>query len=153
MNFYLTTFWKASIISGTSFCYDDSESTCSHTELDIDECVEAPEDTSFYSLGVAFILDGEITEKQEDQCDSCQAETMNYQADVKAEETFCVKKMKFQLRMRNVQLLTMVMQLQVQGIKSSMFAISMKCKMKHSRTMKEILMKTLLLRWRTHEQI
>ncbi|KAM3398850.1 hypothetical protein P3S68_002366 [Capsicum galapagoense] len=80
---------KESIISGTSFCicYDDSESTCSHTELDIDECVEAPEDTSFYSLGVAFILDGEITEKQEDQCDSCQAdaetETMDYQADVK----------------------------------------------------------------------
>ncbi|PHU03607.1 hypothetical protein BC332_28858 [Capsicum chinense] len=107
---------KESIISGTSFCYDDSESTCSHTELDIDECVEAPEDTSFYSLGVAFILYGEITEKQEDQCDSCQAddetETMNYQAEVKAEETFCVKKMKFQLRTRNVQLLTMVMQLQ-----------------------------------------
>ncbi|KAM3303168.1 hypothetical protein P3S67_014198 [Capsicum chacoense] len=97
---------KESIISGTSFCYDDSESTCSHTELDIDECVEATEDTSFYSLGVAFILDGEITEKQEDQCDSCQAddetETMDYQADVKAEETFCVKKMKFQLRMRNL---------------------------------------------------
>ncbi|KAF3634304.1 hypothetical protein FXO38_25189 [Capsicum annuum] len=133
-------FKKASIISGTSFCYDDSESTCSHTELDIDECVEAPEDTSFYSLGVAFILDGEITEKQEDQCDSCQAETMNYQADVKAEETFCVKKMKFQLRMRNVQLLTMVMQLQISSARlvKTIQAIKLKMKLKTSLVPKQI---------------
>ncbi|KAF3651652.1 hypothetical protein FXO38_16500 [Capsicum annuum] len=84
---------KESSISGISFCYDDSESTCSHAELDIDECVEAPEDSSFYSIDVTFILDGEITEKPEDQYDSCltdnEIETMDYQAAVKAEETFC----------------------------------------------------------------
>lgn len=83
---------KESIISGTSYDYDDSESTCSHTEIDIDDRVEASEDTSFNSLDVTFILDGEITEKPEDQSGSCLADsetaTMDYQAAVKAEETF-----------------------------------------------------------------
>ncbi|KAJ8565783.1 hypothetical protein K7X08_008359 [Anisodus acutangulus] len=70
-----------SMISGTSYSYDDSESACSHTEFDIDEFVEASEDPSFNSLDVTFILDGEITEK---------TEVMDYQAAVKAEETFCL---------------------------------------------------------------
>ncbi|KAF3618774.1 hypothetical protein FXO37_34026 [Capsicum annuum] len=95
---------------------------------------------NIFKKGVAFILDGEITEKQEDQCDSCQAETMNYQADVKAEETFCVKKMKFQLRMRNVQLLTMVMQLQISSARlvKTIQAIKLKMKLKTSLVPKQI---------------
>ncbi|KAJ8543312.1 hypothetical protein K7X08_005835 [Anisodus acutangulus] len=80
------SFDKESIISGTSFGYDDSESTCSHTAFDIDELVEASEGASFNSLDVTFILDGEITEKPEDS----ETETMDYQAAVKAEETFCL---------------------------------------------------------------
>ncbi|KAJ8573638.1 hypothetical protein K7X08_010149 [Anisodus acutangulus] len=78
------SFDKESIISGTSYGYDDSESTCSHTKFDINELVEASEGTSFNSLDVTFILDGEITEKPEDS----ETETMDYQAAVKAEETF-----------------------------------------------------------------
>ncbi|CAN4112682.1 unnamed protein product [Withania somnifera] len=80
-------FDKESIISGN----DDSESTWSHTEFDIDQCVEASEDTSFKSLDVTFIHD-EIPEKPEDQHGSCvvdsETATMDYQAAVKAEETF-----------------------------------------------------------------
>ncbi|XP_055817968.1 calmodulin binding protein PICBP-like [Solanum dulcamara] len=74
------TFDKESIISGTSYDYDDSESLCSHTEFDIDECVEVSEDSSFISLGVNLIVDGTDSETA----------TMDYQAAVKAEETFCL---------------------------------------------------------------
>ncbi|CAN4080655.1 unnamed protein product [Withania somnifera] len=85
-------FDKESIISGTSYDYDDSESTWSHTEFDIDECVEASEDTSFKSLHVTSTPDGEIPVKPEDQRGSSPADsetaTMDYQAAVKAEETF-----------------------------------------------------------------
>ncbi|XP_060217492.1 uncharacterized protein LOC132644863 [Lycium barbarum] len=74
---------KGSIISGTSYGYDDSQSSCSHTEIDIDEYVEVSQDTSFNYLDVDFILDGEITEKPDDQHGSCLAdtetETMDYQ--------------------------------------------------------------------------
>lgn len=84
-------FVKESIISGTSYDYDDSESIWSRTEFDIDACVEASEDTSFQSLDVTFILDGEIPEKPEDHHGSCLGEsetaTMDYQAAVKEEET------------------------------------------------------------------
>lgn len=74
------TFDKESIISGTSYDYDVSESICLHTEFDIDECVEASEDASFISLDVNLILDGTDSETA----------TMDYQAAVKAEETFCL---------------------------------------------------------------
>ncbi|TMX00464.1 hypothetical protein EJD97_000777 [Solanum chilense] len=74
-------FDKESIISGTSYAYDDSESICSHTEFDIDECVEVSEDTTLTSLDVNFILDGVDSETA----------TMDYQAAVKAEETFCLE--------------------------------------------------------------
>uniref|UniRef100_A0A3Q7F0E6 Calmodulin-binding domain-containing protein n=1 Tax=Solanum lycopersicum TaxID=4081 RepID=A0A3Q7F0E6_SOLLC len=74
-------FDKESIISGTSYAYDDSESICSHTEFDIDECVEVSEGTTLISLDVNFILDGIDSETA----------TMDYQAAVKAEETFCLE--------------------------------------------------------------
>ncbi|XP_015085143.1 uncharacterized protein LOC107028549 [Solanum pennellii] len=74
-------FDKESIISGTSYACDDSESICLHTEFDIDECVEVSEDTTLISLDVNFILDGKDSETA----------TMDYQAAVKAEETFCLE--------------------------------------------------------------
>ncbi|KAH0782240.1 hypothetical protein KY290_001838 [Solanum tuberosum] len=75
------SFDKEIIISGTSYDYDDSESICSHTEFDIDECVEVSEDTTLISLDVNLILDGTDSETA----------TMDYQAAVKAEETFCLE--------------------------------------------------------------
>ncbi|KAG5627655.1 hypothetical protein H5410_012873 [Solanum commersonii] len=75
------SFDKESIISGTSYDYADSESICSHTEFDIDECVEVSEDTTLISLDVNLILDGTDSETA----------TMDYQAAVKAEETFCLE--------------------------------------------------------------
>nr|XP_016485798.1 PREDICTED: uncharacterized protein LOC107806197 [Nicotiana tabacum] len=84
---------NGSIISGISYDYDDSRSACSHTVFDIDECVEASEDTSNNSLDATFFLEGEIAEKPEDERSPCladsEAATMDYQVEVAV--TFCLE--------------------------------------------------------------